>query len=151
MFRLVALKMLLLLLLSGLGWCDEIPFTVKGTFHGKVGERTFEQPFEFRLNPDQREGVRVELQDTDLELALAPRWRYSGGSNPDGILLIMIVKCRAEGLRLQRFASALMEEGKAESVELHAKEESNLFTVDVTVTPDRPQGKAPEQGQQPPE
>lgn len=149
MFRLVFL--MLMILQCGLAWCDEIPFTVKGTFHGKVGERTFEQPFELRLNADQREGLRVELEGTDLELALAPRWRYSGGANPDGILLNLIVKCRAEGLRLQRFASALVEEGKAESVELHAKEESNLFTVDVTVTPDRPQMKASEQGQQPPE
>lgn len=142
-----ALCLLTLLALSSLGSAEEIPFLVKGTVQGKVGEQTFEQAFEVRMNPDQRHGFRIEnLKDVDVELGLAPRWRYGNGPQPEGILLNIFLKCRGQGLKLQRFASAAVAEGKNQTVELHAKDEANLFTVEVEVNPLRPQGSSPEPG-----
>ena len=130
------LRLLLFLLLTCCCLAEEVPVLLKGQFHGKVGEKTFEQPFEVRLEAGERNDLSVELEDVDLNLSISPKWHYSSGDNsPDGILVNLAVKCRASKLRLQRTASVLLAPGKKGTVEMHQPDADNLFTVEVEAEP----------------
>jgi hypothetical protein len=111
---------------------EEAPVLLKGQFHGKVGEKTFEQPFEIRLEAGEKNELPIEIEDVDLQLVMSPKWHYVSGTNTtDGILVNLAVKCRSEQLRLQRTASVLLGQGKKGTVELHQPDADNLFTVEV--------------------
>jgi hypothetical protein len=126
------LRLLLLVLLTLTLAAEEPPVLLKGQFRGKVRDKTFDEAFEARLEPGENRDIRVELEGIDLNLGVAPKWHYTTGSTPDGILLNFYVKCRAEEpkLRLQRNALVLAEPGHKGSVELHEKDAENLFTIE---------------------
>lgn len=141
MFRIFVL--LLLTLCLGVA-ADEPPIMIKGQFHGKVRDQAFDQPFDMRLESGEKNEFRVELEEVDLNLGLAPKWHYTTGSTPDGMVINLYLKCRADArgdspkLRLQRNACVLVEPGKKCSVELHDKDAENVFTVEFEAAPAGP-------------
>jgi len=138
------LRILILFLLTLAVAADEAPILIKGQFHGKVRDQVFDQPFDMRLEPGERNEFRVELDEIDLNLGLAPKWHYTTGNTPDGIVINLYLKCRADAkadspkLRLQRNACVLVEPGKKCTVELHDKEAENVFTAEFEATPAGP-------------
>lgn len=126
------LRLLFLLLLTAVVVAEEPAIIVKGQFQGKVRENTFEQPFEVRLEPGEKNEFRVEMEGVDLSLGLLPKWHYSAGNTPDGVLMNFFLKCRADEpkLRIQRNASLLAEPGKKSTLDLGARDDENVFTVE---------------------
>ncbi len=133
----VRIFLLLALLCFPLG-ADELPLQLKGILKGKVGETPYEQPFDARMEPGEKQNIRVEMEEIDLEFGLQPRWHYSSGNQPDGILLTMFMRCRKEGLKLQRTSSILVTPGEKASVDMHEKDAEHLFTVEVEAAPAKP-------------
>lgn len=127
LFRIFALFLLLLLPCLA----EEAPLLVKGQFHGKVKEMTFEHPFEVRLEPGEKSEQSVELEGVELQLGVLPKWHYSGSEQPDGILLNFYLKCRGEGLKIQRTSSVLVAPGGKASLDLNDKEAEQVFTLEV--------------------
>ena len=129
--------LLLVILFLPLG-ADEVPVQLKGTLRGKVGETTYEQPFDARMEPGEKQQFRVEMEETDLEFGLQPRWHYSTGNQPDGILVTMFMRCRRDTLKLQRTSSVLIAPGQKATVDMHEKDAEHLFTVEVEAAPVQP-------------
>jgi urease beta subunit len=129
MFWLVSLLLSLFMLSAG---ADESAVLVKGVFQGKLQDKTFEQPFEMRLEPGERRQVRVEMEGTDLEVALEPRWHYpSGSATPDSMFMNVYLKCRNEQLRIQRGSVVRLQPAEKKTVELNDKDAENIFTVEL--------------------
>lgn len=138
------LRLLLVFLLTLAVWAEEAPVVVKGQFHGKVRDQAFEQNFDVRLEPGEKNEFRVELENLNLSLGILPKWHYTGGNTPDGILINFFVKCFADEpkMRLQRTASVLLEPGRKSAVELHEKDSDNVFSVDFEADRENPNGPA---------
>ena len=134
------LRLLFVFFLTFAVWAEEAPVVVKGQFHGKVRDQTFEQNFDVRLEPGEKNEFRVELENPNLSLGILPKWHYTGGNTPDGILVNFFVKCFADEpkMRLQRTASVLLEPGKKTAVELHDKDSDNVFSVDFEADRENP-------------
>lgn len=129
MLWLVSLLFSLLLLPAA---ADESAVLVKGVFQGKVQDKTFEQPFEMRLDPGENRRVRVEMEGTDLEVGLQPRWHYvSGSPTPDAMYMNVYLKCRNDQLRIQRGSVVRLEPAEKKTVELNDKDAENIFTVEL--------------------
>ena len=130
MFRLLFLLLLTLTLAA-----EEAPVVLKGQFHGKVRDQAFEQPFEVRLEPGEKNEFRVEMEGVDLSLGLSPKWHYTQGATPDGLEVFFYLKCRASEpkLVLQRSACIMTPLGKPGSLDLNDKDATDLFTVDYEV------------------
>ncbi|MBN9418322.1 MAG: hypothetical protein J0I12_22920 [Candidatus Eremiobacteraeota bacterium] len=145
------LRLLFVLLLSLCVWAEESPVVVKGQFHGKVRDQVFDQNFDIRLEPGEKNEFRVEMMENiNLSLAVVPKWHYSSGTTPDGILVSFFVKCFADEpkMRLQRTAMVLLEPGGKSLVELHEKDSDNVFSVDFQA--DRENPNAPVQPKEEP-
>jgi len=145
------LRLLLVFFLTFAVWAEEAPVVVKGQFHGKVRDQAFEQNFDVRLEPGEKNEFRVELENLNLSLGILPKWHYAGGNTPDGILVNFFVKCFADEpkMRLQRTASVLLEPGRKSAVELHDKDSDNVFSVDFEA--DRENPNAPPKADSEPE
>ena len=113
---------------------------VKGQFHGKVRDQAFEQNFDLRLEPGEKNEFRVELENLNLSLGILPKWHYTEGNTPDGILVNFFVKCFADEpkMRLQRTASVLLEPGHKSAIELHEKDSDNVFSVEFEADRENP-------------
>ena len=134
------LRLLFVFFLTCVIWAEEAPLVVKGQFHGKVRDQAFEQNFDVRLEPGEKNEFRVELENLNLSLGILPKWHYTVGNIPDGILVNFFVKCFADEpkMRLQRTASVLLEPGKKSAVELHEKDSDNVFSVDFEADRENP-------------
>ena len=134
------LRLLFLLMLTLAVFAEESPVVVRGQFHGKVRDQVFDQKFDIRLEPGEKNEFRVEMENINLSLGVLPKWHYSAGSVPDGIMVNLFVKCFADQpkMRLQRTATVLLEPGGKSVVELHERDSENVFSVDF-----RPIGKTP--------
>lgn len=117
---------------------DEAPLQLKGILRGKVGETTYEQPFDARMDPGEKQQFRVEMEETDLEFGLQPKWHYSAGSQPDGVLVNVFMRCRRDTLKLQRTSSVLIAPGQKATVDMHEKDAEHLFTVELEAAPAQP-------------
>lgn len=139
------LRFLFMLMLSLAVFAEESPVVVRGQFHGKVRDQVFDQSFDIRLEPGEKNEFRVELENINLSLGVLPKWHYSSGNTPDGILVNLFVKCFADEpkMRLQRTATVLIEPGGKSVVELHERESANVFSVEFQA--DRENSNAPQQ------
>ena len=141
---LAMLRLLFVLLLSLGVFAEESPVVVRGQFHGKVRDQAFDQAFDVRLEPGEKNEFRVEMENLNLTLGVLPKWHYSAGNTPDGILVNLFVKCFADEpkMRLQRTATVLIEPGGKSVVELHEKDSDNVFSVDFQADRENPNGPA---------
>jgi hypothetical protein len=139
------LRLLFLLLLTLSVWAEESPVVVRGQFHGKIRDQAFDQSFDVRLEPGEKNELRVEIENVNLSLAVQPKWHYTTGNTPDGILISFFVKCFADEpkLRLQRTATVLLEPGGKSTVEMHDKDSDNVFNLEFQA--DRENPNAPPQ------
>ena len=113
---------------------------VRGQFHGKVRDQVFDQKFDIRMEPGEKNEFRVEMENINLSLGVMPKWHYSAGNIPDGILVNLFVKCFADEpkMRLQRTATVLLEPGGKSAVELHERDSENVFSVDFQADRENP-------------
>ncbi|MBX3168985.1 MAG: hypothetical protein KF760_16370 [Candidatus Eremiobacteraeota bacterium] len=139
------LRLLFALMLTLSLFAEESPVVVRGQFHGKVRDQVFDQNFDVRLEPGEKNELRIEMENINLSLGVMPKWHYSAGSTPDGILINFFVKCFADEpkMRLQRTATVLLEPGAKSAVELHERDSENVFSVDFQA--DRENPNAPPQ------
>jgi hypothetical protein len=135
------LRLLFILLLSLAVFAEEGPVVVKGLFHGKIRDQNFEQDFDVRMDPGEKNEFRVEMENINLSLGIMPKWHYvAGNANPDGIMLNFYVKCSASEpkLVLQRTATVLLQPGQKSAIELHEKDSDNVFAVDFSADRENP-------------
>lgn len=135
------LRLLFILLLSLGVFAQEGPVVVKGQFHGKIRDQNFEQDFDVRMEPGEKNEFRVEMENINLSLGILPKWHYVAGSpKPDGILLDFYVKCSASEpkLVLQRTATVLLQPGQKSAIELHERDSDNVFAVDFSADRENP-------------
>lgn len=134
------LRLLFVLMLTLSLFAEESPVVVRGQFHGKVRDQVFDQNFDVRLEPGEKNELRVEMENINLSLGVMPKWHYSAGSTPDGILINFFVKCFADEpkMRLQRTATVLLEPGAKSAVELHERDSENVFSVDFQADRENP-------------
>lgn len=144
------LRLLFLLMLTLAVFAEESPVVVRGQFHGKVRDQVFDQKFDIRLEPGEKNEFRVEMENINLSLGVLPKWHYSSGNVPDGIMVNLFVKCFADEpkMRLQRTATVLLEPGGKSAVELHERDSENVFSVDFQA--DRENPNAPPQPKEEP-
>jgi hypothetical protein len=147
------LRLLIVLILSLAVFAEESPVVVRGQFHGKVRDQAFDQSFDIRLEPGEKNEFRVEMENINLSLGVMPKWHYSSGSNPDGILVNLFVKCFADEpkMRLQRTATVLIEPGGKSMVELHERESENVFSVEFQADRENPNAPQPKEEPKPEE
>ncbi len=134
------LRLLFVLMLTLGVFAEETPVVVRGQFHGKVRDQVFDQNFDVKLEPGEKNEFRVEMENINLSLGVMPKWHYSAGNVPDGILLNFFVKCFADEpkMRLQRTATVLLEPGGKAAVELHERDSENVFSVDFQADRENP-------------
>ncbi|MBS2033723.1 hypothetical protein JST97_01995 [bacterium] len=133
-------RLLFLLLLSLTVFAEESPVVVRGQFHGKVRDQTFERDFDVRMEPGEKSDFQVEMENINLSLGIVPKWHYASGTTPDGIMLNFFVKCSASEPKmvLQRTATVLLQPGQKSAIELHERDSDNVFSVDFSADRENP-------------
>ena len=66
------LRLLFLLMLTLAVFAEESPVVVRGQFHGKVRDQVFDQKFDIRLEPGEKNEFRVERENINLSLGGRP-------------------------------------------------------------------------------
>ncbi|MFN8612319.1 MAG: hypothetical protein U0931_32535 [Vulcanimicrobiota bacterium] len=138
------LRLLFILLLSLATFAEESPVVVRGQFHGKVRDQTFEREFDVRVDPGEKNEFQVEMENINLSLGILPKWHYSSGPSPDGIMLNFFVKCSANEPKmvLQRTATVLLQPGQKSAIELHEKDSDNVFSLDFSADRENPNARS---------